>query len=112
MSENKQSVESRRIVPPCARPDPGDQTTSPGDFCWDFDFPELGGKREDLTHFLYLHLPGEQHLGCIQVKRGPAGGDRVWGWDGNEERPTITPSIWHKGVWHGHLQNGRFNSCP
>jgi hypothetical protein len=37
-----------------------------------------------------------------------------WDWDGNENLPTLTPSIWHnvQGCgWHGHLIMGRFASC-
>lgn len=33
---------------------------------------------------------------------------RLWGWDGNEIEPTITPSIgcdWRCG-WHGHITKG------
>ena len=29
-----------------------------------------------------------------------------WGWDGNIESPTITPSINVIGRWHGWLRNG------
>lgn len=34
-----------------------------------------------------------------------------WAWDGNRERPTLEPSIWHKGHWHGWLKNGVWVSC-
>lgn len=95
----------------CVRLSSLDQAHVPGSFCWDFDFPSLGGNRTDEVHFLYVMLPGEQHRGCIQVKRGAPGGNRVWGWDGNEDRPTITPSIHHVGVWHGYLTAGRLVSC-
>ena len=77
---NNQSVDCRRIKVPLAE----DQKTEPGDFAWDFDAPECGGARTDEVHFLYLHLPGEQHWGAIRCKRGAPGGDRIWGWDGNE----------------------------
>lgn len=107
MSENRESCDCRRIPVPVM----AGGITQPGDFVWDFDAPELGGKREDSHHFLYLQLPGEHRLGCIQVQRGAPGGERVWGWDGNEEKPTLTPSIWHKEIWHGHLTAGRLVSC-
>ena len=29
-----------------------------------------------------------------------------WGWDGNEDAPTLTPSIHAVGAWHGWVQNG------
>jgi len=29
-----------------------------------------------------------------------------WEWDGNEDCPTITPSLHAVGVWHGWVKNG------
>lgn len=104
MSENRDSIDAKRVFPPL-------NDSHPGDFCWDFDDESLGGKRTDETHWLYIHLPGEQHRGAIQVRRGAPGGNRVWGWDGNEDKPTLQPSIHHVGVWHGHLVAGRLVSC-
>ncbi len=104
---NKQSVELRRVVPS----ESNCTIQQPGDFCWDFDHERLGGKREDKLHFLYLCLPGETRWSPIQVQNGPTGGDRIWGWDGNEEKPTVTPSIHCVGHWHGHLNNGFLKSC-
>jgi hypothetical protein len=34
-----------------------------------------------------------------------------WEWDGSTEAPTLTPSVWHKGHWHGHLKAGVWESC-
>lgn len=31
-----------------------------------------------------------------------------WQWDGNKEKPTITPSINCAGCWHGWIRNGEF----
>jgi Family of unknown function (DUF6527) len=56
------------------------------------------------------------------------GGRAAWNWDGNEERPTLTPSIQHiphdvgphateqgkreaKCNWHGYLTDGVFRTC-
>ena len=33
-----------------------------------------------------------------------------WGWDGNREAPTITPSINVIGRWHGYLRVGRLET--
>lgn len=30
-----------------------------------------------------------------------------WTWDGNEEKPTLNPSLHAKGVWHGHVKAGQ-----
>ena len=105
---NTESVNLRRIKVPLAD---GTQI-EPGDFAWDFDSVETGGDRSQPTHRLYLCLPGER--GCfeaIDVQRGARGGPRVWGWDGNEDKPTLTPSIHSPGVWHGWLTAGRLVSC-
>ena len=29
-----------------------------------------------------------------------------WSWDGNEDKPTLRPSLHAKGVWHGYVRNG------
>lgn len=34
-----------------------------------------------------------------------------WEWDGNEDKPTLYPSVHQVGVWHGWFQNGRMVSC-
>lgn len=34
-----------------------------------------------------------------------------WNWDGNRERPTLTPSVHRVGHWHGWLRNGVWESC-
>lgn len=49
--------------------------------------------------------------GCLPIKEG-YGGDS-WCWDGNEETPTLTPSIQRKAGcrWHGYLTNGEFREC-
>lgn len=34
-----------------------------------------------------------------------------WGFDGNLDRPTLSPSILLHGCWHGYLIKGRLISC-
>lgn len=34
-----------------------------------------------------------------------------WEWDGNLEKPTLSPSVHHVGHWHGYLRNGVWESC-
>ena len=72
----------------------------PGDFKWEEDFSAI-----------YICLPGDATSTCILVQRGAPGGNRVWGWDGNVEKPTLQPSINWVGCWHGHLVAGRLISC-
>lgn len=37
----------------------------------------------------------------------------AWGWDGQQERPTLTPSIRKLSgcFWHGHLVAGEWQPC-
>lgn len=72
----------------------------PGDFCFD----------EDFSH-IYVWLPGVSGPDSLRIQKGPPGGDRVWGWDGNTEAPTLTPSIHDQNHWHGYLKAGRLESC-
>ena len=46
----------------------------------------------------------------IPIQKGPAPDGKVWGWDGNTDKPTLTPSI-RSSNWHGYLTNGRLVSC-
>jgi hypothetical protein len=94
---NTQSVDCRRVPNPL----PEGFELKPGDFSWS-DHP--GGRR-----VLYLCLPGEKHMDAIPVT-SVGTQSRVWNWDGNEEKPTLTPSIEVKEKWHGHLQAGRLVS--
>lgn len=72
----------------------------PGDFCFD----------AELEH-IYLILPGMTRSDSLRIQKGPPGGERVWGWDGDEEKPTLTPSIHCPGEWHGYLKSGVLVSC-
>ena len=84
----------------------------PGDFAWDFDSAATGGDRSRPTHFIYVALPGDAGgWSPIEVQLGDQGGQRLWGWDGNEDKPTLTPSILSPGIWHGYLRAGRLVSC-
>lgn len=107
MSENRESVQGRRITQLPLKPD---AVTRAGDFGWDTDSgePEVDGRR-----VLFLHLPGtgESRWCAVPVNRGSPGGPRCWGWDGNEDKPTLLPSIHLPGVWHGFLQAGYLKSC-
>lgn len=35
----------------------------------------------------------------------------TWQWDGNADKPTLTPSINCRGCWHGWLTAGEFKEC-
>ena len=38
-----------------------------------------------------------------------ADGHPSWEFDGNEDAPTLSPSINHVGCWHGWLRSGEFS---
>jgi len=71
-----------------------------GDFTFD----------EQFNH-IYVWLPGVSGPDALSIVKGTAQARRVWGWDGNEDKPTLTPSILCPNQWHGHLINGRLVSC-
>ena len=61
-----------------------------------------------------LWLPGQESAGLIHFStdQGVANANRrTWFFDGNEAKPTFSPSIHHPDVWHGHLREGRLVSC-
>jgi hypothetical protein len=109
MAENRESVDGRRILKPSEVAN-GEQR--PGDFAWEFDFTHFdhGAKATDPHLTLYFCLPGEIRWSPIHVVRGNPGGNRVWGWDGNLDKPTCLPSIHWVDHWHGWLRAGRFVS--
>jgi hypothetical protein len=97
---NKENAILRRVPNPL----PEAHVERPGDFSWSH---EQDGRRT-----LYVCLPGGNRMDAIHVQRGNPGGPRVWGWDGNEDKPTLIPSIDWPGHWHGHLVAGVLESCP
>jgi len=104
---NNESVNLRRVKVPV---EAGTQIVA-GDFAWDFDSEKLVSDKTKETAHIYISLPGEGGgWSAIKVRRGAAGGERVWGWDGNEDKPTLTPSIHMPGVWHGHCIAGKLVS--
>ena len=71
--------------------------------------------RDDEICAMFLFCP----CGC-----GPAGiipfdnykapdNDPIWTWNGNEEKPTLKPSIFRTSgcKWHGWLTDGIFKEC-
>ena len=97
--------------------DPGFDSHGIGAMCWSFD--------EDGTRVLWFiaprvpPIPGrqrQQEYARLYTTRD----DKLWrkggpikGWDGNEERPTFTPSIWlnDKKGWHGFIRAGNLSDA-
>lgn len=50
--------------------------------------------------------------GAVRVQAGtkPAKSPS-WAWNGSYDAPTLTPSVYHIGHWHGWLRNGVWESC-
>lgn len=83
-----------------------DAVKSLGDFAWRV---EENGDRY-LLFTVPRPLPDNPKgwlFNCLPVKQGPNESGRHWGWDGNEEQPTLTPSIHALGHWHGWIREGK-----
>lgn len=67
------------------------------------------------VRWLVLKLPSghvtEIPVGQAKPVEGPS-----WQWDGNEDKPTLSPSLWHwkntgrPEEWHGWIRSGRMVS--
>lgn len=127
MKMNHDSVECRRRDVPAGGANADDWfpwcegvLERAGDFVW---LTNRDGKVTDLL----LWVPGDEggSIAPVPVQVGPQSADQrgPWGWDGNMERPTLTPSIWRmraferdgvlvqpRNEWHGNLVVGRLVS--
>lgn len=122
MSENREICEMVRLVDLPYRPDIPDQDDDawrdpycllkhdgqkvPGRFLW--------GHEHDGYRMIHFILPGGFYGGIPVHREGTPRPDiqsPVWTWDGNEDRPTLAPSIWMHGCWHGFVRAGRMESC-
>lgn len=59
---------------------------------------------------IWVHVPHhDAMMGLVRLPISSTGSDvpPVWAWDGNKEKPTLTPSINVIGVWHGWLRAGK-----
>lgn len=107
-------VNQRASVPAIRKSEDYDNSP-PG--TWNFYQTEGAG---DQSGILFTCPCGCGSLFSIAYKAYPGCGP-VWNWDGNEDRPTVTPSILvcqmnKKGErigehWHGFLTDGEFRSC-
>lgn len=83
--------------------EPEGRAKSPGEFMW---INDGAGKAASLW-FVCPCGCGDESAICI----APHGAHpKQWQWDGNRQKPTLTPSI-HKQVgcgWHGWLRNGEW----
>lgn len=71
-----------------------------------FDFYTAEGRER--AGMIYICPCGCGATGALAFRpaRSPS-----WEWDGNEEAPTLSPSVHHVGHWHGYLRAGIWESC-
>jgi hypothetical protein len=97
---NTESVDCRRVNYPVKMDSFTGGLEKVGDFTFDDNFSHI-----------YIWVPGCSGPDALAIQKGNPGGPRVWGWDGNEDKPTLTPSINALNQWHGYLKAGRLVSC-
>lgn len=81
---------------------------NPGDFCW-----AIHNTDDDTIVAIYLKCPSCGSTHGVPVKPGNPHG---WDWDGNLDKPTLSPSILfgdghidnRECRWHGFLRNGEW----
>ena len=109
MSINRESVDCRKV-------ESSEAVKAPGDFFFIRD-------AEGIIDAIDICVPGNEggSSGPLPITRG-AGSDcpPVWEWDGNEDKPSLKPSIWRnraepgtesRNEWHGRLKAGKLESC-
>jgi len=74
----------------------------PGDFFWS---ETKEGRRMHVAVPATSRQSDTWTLSDIPVSR--SGGGKDWEWDGIVDKPTISPSLDVKGIWHGFIRNGK-----
>jgi hypothetical protein len=61
---------------------------------------------------MWFVLP-DGNTGLVNIRPVIAGNEAhpSWEWDGNEEKPTFSPSVHLRGRGHGWFRAGRMESC-
>jgi hypothetical protein len=71
-----------------------------GDFRW-----EIRGSKRTLEVLIPApSTAGRVHSRWTISHKNHCGAQ--WKWDGNEEKPTLRPSLHAVGIWHGHVRKG------
>lgn len=83
-----------------------DEVRAVGDFWW---------RDMDGEMYLVAIFPGEvptlNGMTAVRVKGEAKPGSPTWKWDGNQDQPTLTPSVNIVGHWHGWIQAGEMRTC-
>lgn len=80
----------------------------PGEFSYVQNF------RENQICGMNFSCPcGCREIGLLLFGSHGINGGATWDWDGNEDMPTLKPSILRRGdcKWHGFLTDGIFKEC-
>lgn len=102
-SYHKGSCEMHRVDP-----SKGERAREPGDFYW-LVSDQSPVRPEGYRSFAARYPDGS--FAIIEVRPAhPDSGGPSWSWDGNLERPTLSPSVHHIGHWHGYVRAGRMIS--
>lgn len=74
-----------------------------------FEYFVSGADKETPAGMIYCCRPcGCDVIGALDFKPHPS---PSWHWDGNREKPTLTPSVHQVGHYHGWLRAGTWISC-
>jgi hypothetical protein len=81
-----------------------DDVDSVGEFAW----ADEDGKRYIMVALPRprADVPDDYIMNFLPVVQGANVPGAGWGWDSNEDRPTLTPSIHCIGHWHGWIRAG------
>lgn len=110
-------IEAKRCLPLCEG-GPLRSIKEPGDFHFESldyeDAPPEAIPPGAEGRFVFGCPKGRGYCGGIIIGNGfkpQHGACPTWQWDGNPDKPTLTPSINCKGCWHGWLTAGEFKTC-
>lgn len=78
-----------------------------GHFGYSETDPE-GGRAEDVDMYCFIRM--NESMCVLPIRKGRKN-ERVWGWDGDLEKPTLKPSVLHQPSvsmlpWHGFVIQG------
>lgn len=107
---NKDSCDMRRVTEAEFFGPKEEKQTARGWFFWK-DIVRDGGRCRGIfaryPDGSAVHLP----VRPVPTELQNVNAGHSWGWDGNEDHPTLTPSVRITGCWHGWVKKGRMVSC-
>lgn len=70
----------------------------------------VGTEAKDVHRFAYRCRSSNTAWCSVNLRgRGHDIAKRSWAWDGNIDKPTLSPSINCQNCWHGYIEGGVFN---